>query len=141
MYKKIKRIFIIIFATFLLYGCSNNKTCGLLDIPYYKDLDISSIENIRVEWDVCESKPVIFYIDNDDDIKLILDELCSNETYTKSKGKADGGLSRIILIDDNEKETAISLFSIYYKNTRYSYKSDTVYKKIYSIGKDLGYLE
>ena len=80
MYKKIKRIFIIIFATFLLYGCSNNKTCGLLDIPYYKDLDISSIENIRVEWDVCESIPVIFYIDNDDDIKLILDELCSNET-------------------------------------------------------------
>ncbi|MBQ9900474.1 MAG: hypothetical protein IJM36_05045 [Acholeplasmatales bacterium] len=141
MIKTLKKIFAIITLLFLC-GCSkSNKTYSLLDIPKYKNIDISATEEIRVEWDICESQPVIFSIYNEKEIREIIDELCKKDTFIKSKEIRDGGLSRIILINNDKKETTVSLFSIYDKNTKYYYSNDNVYKKVYSIGKESGYLK
>lgn len=141
MIKTLKKIFVIITLLFLC-GCSkSNKTYSLLDIQKYKNIDISATEEIRVEWDICESESVEFYINSEDDVNYILNKLCKNDTFKKTNEARDGGLSRIYLVDKNNNEIVVSLFCIHDNKARYYYNDDDIYNKVYSIGKNLGYLE
>ena len=137
-----KLLFIPLSFIFLLFifSCSADKEKGLLDFEKYKNINIESIVEIDVEWDVNKEYPIRFVISDDDVIKNILDELCKKDMFILKEERNDSGHSGIILVDNDNNKTRISLAYITDGDNIYYYSNNNVYDLVYNEGIKQGVL-
>ena len=137
-----KLLFIPLSFIFLLFlfGCSADKEKEILDFDKYKNINIESIEEIDVEWDVNKEYPERFVISDDDVIKNILDELCKKDMFILKEERNDSGHSGIILVDNDNNKTRISLAYITDGDNIYYYSNNNVYDLVYNEGIKQGVL-
>ncbi len=129
-----------VFCMLFITSCGKDKSRGLLDFDKYKDVNVNSIEKIKVEWDVNDSSPIEFVISEGEKIDVIIDRLCDNAAFVLKDGKNDSGHSRITLIDTNNNQTAISLAYITDGDDVYYYSDTSIYDLVYNEGKTQGVL-
>ena len=137
-----KLLFIPLSFIFLLFlfGCSADKEKGLLDFEKYKNINIESIVEIDVEWDVNKEYPIRFVISDDEIINNILDELCKKDMFILKEEKNDSGHSGIILVDNESNKTRISLAYVTDGDNVYYYSNNNVYDLVYNEGIKQGVL-
>ena len=137
-----KLLFIPLSFIFLLFlfGCSADKEKGLLDFDEYKNINIESIVEIDVEWDVNKEYPIRFVISDDEIINNILDELCKKDMFILKEEKNDSGHSGIILVDNDNNKTRISLTYLTDGDNIYYYSNNNVYDLVYNEGIKQGVL-
>ncbi len=140
--KRNKFIVLIIMSIFsiLLFSCSSPKTKSLLDLKDYNNLNMKKIVRVDVEWDVNESEPIEFSINNEIDIKYIVKQLSRKDEFKTDKRNFDSGHSRLYLIDDSDNKTIVSLICVYDRGVPYYYTNTDLYSFIRNYGIKLGLL-
>lgn len=126
----------------LLCGCGlflpNRLKFG--DFPQFKKFG-ENISEIRVNWDVNDSQPLVFTITDTGQINELVG-LYKSTVFKKAKGpKSDGNNhSYLTFVGNDGSETDIFLHRIAYGNTNqcYSYPDSKIFDYVKQIGIDAG---
>lgn len=123
-------------------GCSISKYRSLTDFQQFKGIDTKSITAIGVSWSDTGG-PVFtkFTMDDEDDVKFIVDKVSDKKAFIKQKGFYEGNNDSFTFFAGDKELGTIGYTNISDNNgfSRYSFTNSEVYDyiKSYMIENDL----
>lgn len=144
MKKKLIALLVLIIGIVTLGagGCSISKYRSLTDFQQFKGIDTKSITAISVSWSDTGG-PVFtrFTMDDEDDVKFIVDKVSDKKAFIKQKGFYEGNNNKLTFYAGDKDLGTIGYTNISDNNgfSRYSFTNGEVfdYIKSYMIENDL----
>ena len=130
--KKNVIIGILLLIVVLLTGCNNkNETLKISDLDKYKNISISEIKSIEVEY--ITLMPDKLVIDEHDKVQNIYETLGNVELVKVSNMRTEDAGMKIVVNTDNKKETYYFELNNYVmnNNTQYETKNLDQFKKLF----------
>ncbi len=127
---------------FCLFGCNLlPHKLSFNEFPQYKNFD-ENISAIEVNWDINESAPLVFMIEDSNQINEIINMYKDTVFIKSSNKKTDGGNHSYLTFIGENSETTIFLSKIIYGDTKqgYCYPDSKIFDLIKQIGIDAGVL-
>lgn len=132
---------IAIITTMFMCACFASREIKLTDFPKYNEFP-SNISKIEVTWKADTAMPIIFTIEDDLGIEIVLEALTENTFFVKSDREVfKGHYGYMVFFDADGKDTLVSLDMVLYSNrTYFDYKDEGFRNLIKEIGIEKGAL-
>lgn len=126
-------------------GCADTLPNSLLftEFPQYEEFD-EDVSSIEVSWDLGDSTPLTFAIEDTETVGAIVSMLKEIEFQKGGSEMQDGGNhSSLTFVYAEGVKVTVPLSEIEYGNDRqyYSYPDSDLYEYIKQIGEALGYID